>query len=331
MAKLNIKEVARRANVSTATISRVFNNKNNVSEKTKTKVNAIIQKENYCPNFYAKGLSAGKTAFIGCIVPNIANTYFSILLREIVKTAENKNYFVFSYDYAANAAKERELVQSFIEKGITQLIISSVDIEQNFSFYNEHIEGGKKIIILNRNYYAKLTEHLFPYFAVNVNKGIDFAVDYLRQKKVKKLAYIKADLSYGEPLYLLNRIQNALKKNNIMLPGKNIFSTKTNVDFKRQYLNEKLEDIIETIDAIITPEDIIAFSILSTFNKTIKDNKIDLLSLTRNKIHDYFDKSFPSVEHPIKKLASSSINALIKWSEENIKPKSCEYTPRLIT
>ena len=80
---ISIKEIAKLADVSVATVSRVINNNGRFSDKTKEKVETIIKEYGYTANIAAKSLRTSKSKTIGLIVPNIDNEWFSQLALDI--------------------------------------------------------------------------------------------------------------------------------------------------------------------------------------------------------------------------------------------------------
>ena len=75
--KITIKEIAKLANVSTATVSKVVNHKDdNISEATRQRVLDVIDEHNYVPNRIASSMITKKTNTIGLIIPDITNPFF---------------------------------------------------------------------------------------------------------------------------------------------------------------------------------------------------------------------------------------------------------------
>ena len=73
---ITISDIAKMANVSQSTVSRVLNNSGYVKDDTKKRVEMIIKELNYTPNAIARSLSKSETNTIGVIVPDITNSYF---------------------------------------------------------------------------------------------------------------------------------------------------------------------------------------------------------------------------------------------------------------
>ena len=82
---MNLEQVARRAKVSTATVSRVLNNASVVKTSTRARVMRAIEELKYHPNLHARNLAGGKSHTIGMIVSNMENPFFF----DIYKTVES--------------------------------------------------------------------------------------------------------------------------------------------------------------------------------------------------------------------------------------------------
>ncbi len=89
-----IKDVAQKANVSIATVSRVLNNLSGYSDKTKQKVNEAIKEIGYQPNAIARGLINKRTQTIGVMFPSVSGAFSSDLLKGIEELANDRNYSV---------------------------------------------------------------------------------------------------------------------------------------------------------------------------------------------------------------------------------------------
>ena len=88
----NIYDVAKKAKVSTATVSRVINKKNNVSAFTRKKVLNAINKLGYTTNIVAKSLVTKKSNSLGVIMPDITNIFFSKSVKGIEDFAQKNNF-----------------------------------------------------------------------------------------------------------------------------------------------------------------------------------------------------------------------------------------------
>src|SRR5918912_3941474 len=89
---MRIKDVAREAGVSTATVSHVINNTRFVSEETRAKVLRAVEKCGYYPNAQARGLASGRSHMLGVLLSDIANPFFPELVKSIEAAAFERGY-----------------------------------------------------------------------------------------------------------------------------------------------------------------------------------------------------------------------------------------------
>ena len=80
---MNIYDISKKAGVSIATVSRVINNKDRVSEKTRKKIMDVIEQEGYTPNEYARGLALQSTKVIGVLCPDSSDSYTAAAIYNV--------------------------------------------------------------------------------------------------------------------------------------------------------------------------------------------------------------------------------------------------------
>src|SRR6266700_3102097 len=91
---VSIKDVARAARVSVATVSRVQNDSASVTEPTRRRVRAVAQRMGYSPHAAARSLSTSKTGGLGVLLPDLYGEFYSELIRGIDQTAQRHGYHV---------------------------------------------------------------------------------------------------------------------------------------------------------------------------------------------------------------------------------------------
>lgn len=123
----NMKDIAKIAGVSSATVSRVINNNGYVSHITRQKVESAVEKLDYVPNSQAVSLKKGATKTIGIIVPNITET-ITVLVKNFTLAAQKKGYTVILYLTENDPKKELnalELMRSKQLDGVFLIIRSN--------------------------------------------------------------------------------------------------------------------------------------------------------------------------------------------------------------
>src|SRR5690625_3025811 len=137
---ITIYDVAREANVSMATVSRVVNGNPNVKPTTRKKVLATIERLGYRPNAVARGLASKKTTTVGAIIPDISSIFFSELARGIEDIATMYKYNIILSNSDQKKEKETHLINTMLEKQVDGIIFMyveiSIEIIQQFSYTN---------------------------------------------------------------------------------------------------------------------------------------------------------------------------------------------------
>jgi LacI family transcriptional regulator len=118
-----IQEVAKRAGVSSITVSRVINGNAPVHPKTEKRVQDAIRELNYIPNRIARGLKSRKTATIALLVPDITNAFWTTVARGVEDAAEAAGYSVFLCNTDEEAAKEERYIHTILSQQVDGLLI----------------------------------------------------------------------------------------------------------------------------------------------------------------------------------------------------------------
>ena len=128
--RTTLHDVAAAAGVSIKTVSNVINNHPNVTEKTKTKVEAAIKKLSYSPNLSARSLRSGKTNVIGLAIPELLNSYFTELANFVILAAEQKGLTVLIEQTRGEREKELQVLEKSQRNLVDGMIYSPLGLEQ---------------------------------------------------------------------------------------------------------------------------------------------------------------------------------------------------------
>lgn len=128
---ITIYDVAREANVSMATVSRVVNGNPNVKPATRKKALEVIDRLDYRPNAVARGLASKKTTTVGVIIPDVTNMFFSSLARGIDDVATMYKYNIILANSDENSQKEVQVLNTLLAKQVDGLIYMGHDISDN--------------------------------------------------------------------------------------------------------------------------------------------------------------------------------------------------------
>lgn len=146
---VTIKDVAKLANVSISTVSRVINDSKPVSEEIKRRVYKVIEETGYVPNPVARSLVMKKSQLIGVIVPNIASFYIGEVLNAIEEIAKTYGYDIIlcnTYGEADQEVRYLNLLKSKQVEGIIFLTHRLIDEHRDFFAKNK-----LPIVMINRD------------------------------------------------------------------------------------------------------------------------------------------------------------------------------------
>lgn len=118
----NLRDVARKAGVSTATVSRVINNNPRVKAELRGRVHAAMDELNYLPNKGETTITGKKSGLLGCIVPNLTNPHFSQLVMTLEQEAAYAGLELMIKTHLNLPEREAAAVQAFIKLGVQGLL-----------------------------------------------------------------------------------------------------------------------------------------------------------------------------------------------------------------
>jgi LacI family transcriptional regulator len=121
-----IKDVARLSGVSPMTVSRVINDSERVSPETRRRVEEAISELGYVPSRLARGLSRQRTGTLAVIVPDVANPFFTAIVRAAEEVARRADYQVILCDTRSDLSVERDVIEELISHRVEGMVIAPV-------------------------------------------------------------------------------------------------------------------------------------------------------------------------------------------------------------
>ncbi len=228
-----IKDIAREAGVSLATVSRVINHMNNVSDEVRERVEEVIVRLGYNPNNAARSLAKRKTNTIGVIVNNLHDPFFHDLIKGFEYGAQNTSYNVVFCSVLGGDVDMKERYIKYLTNGVVDAVV----------LYGSYLSDERIINYLkdsNVNY--ALIENDIE--ELNCNKllidnynGSRNAVEYLISRGHRNIAYICGNPNKKVSVERLNGYLDAMHKNNLNISDG--FIQYTNADYHSGY--EKME------------------------------------------------------------------------------------------
>jgi LacI family transcriptional regulator len=123
--RITMADVAREAGVSLMTVSRALNDKDGISDATRERIQAVVDRLGYRPSSIARGLVTKRTGTLGLVVPDNSNPFFSEVARGVEHAAYGEGYNVFLCNTEEDVEREKAVLELLTEKLVDGLILCS--------------------------------------------------------------------------------------------------------------------------------------------------------------------------------------------------------------
>lgn len=180
----SIKDVAKEAGVSIATVSRVLNDVDVVNEDTKKKVKDAIKKLGYRPNIIARSLKTQRTRTIGILVPDISSQFYPEVVRGAEDVANIYGYNIMLCNSDLDIEKEKEYLRVMKEKMVDGVLYMSSSLQE------EIVELINELQVTTVLVESKDEKGIIPSVSIDNELAAYEATKYLLDKQGKDIAFI---------------------------------------------------------------------------------------------------------------------------------------------
>jgi len=303
----SIKDVAKVAGVSIATVSRVLNDVDVVNEDTKKKVQDAIKKLGYRPNIIARSLKTQKSRTIGIIIPDISNQFYPEIVRGAEDVSNIYNYNIMLCNTDLDPVKEMEYFRVFKEKMVDGVIYMSNSLEAEMINLIKELELPTVLVETTDK------ENTFPSVTIDNEKAAIDAINYLVKKGNKKIAYIGShEDAVNAAAYRFAGYIAALKKNNLELKDELCSFG----GLKPQDGYDGIKNILKNneIDAVFCASDELAMGVINALRDMGRKipEEIDVIGFDNIYSAAYFYPKLTTVEQPMYDMGSVGMRMLIK-------------------
>ncbi|MCM0650961.1 LacI family transcriptional regulator [Clostridium swellfunianum] len=303
----SIKDVAKEAGVSIATVSRVLNDVDVVNEETKKKVQEAIKKLGYRPNIVARSLKTQKSRTIGIIIPDISNQFYPEIVRGAEDVSNIYNYNIMLCNTDLDPDKEMEYLRVLKEKMVDGVIYMSNSLEPAIIDLVKSLE--MPVVLVETTDRA----NTFPSVTIDNEKGALDATEFLIKNGNKRIGYVGTHEDVvNAAAYRFQGYKAALEKHNMEF-DKNIcyFSgLKANDGY------EGIKEIVKKadIDAVFCASDEIAMGVINGLREEGKRVPEDVEVMGFNDIYSasIFYPKLTTVVQPMYDMGSVGMRMLIK-------------------
>jgi LacI family transcriptional regulator len=211
MSNTTIKILAKELNLSVATVSKALRDSHEISNETKQKVRALAKKLNYVPNPYASSLRKRTSKTIAVVLPEVADSFFSLAINGIESVAQDKGYHVLIYLTHESFAREEAILNEFKSGRVDGILISVSGETIDSTHIKEVIASGKPVVFFDR-----ICEDVETARIITDDLESSYnATTQLIQKGCKKIAYLYTSLNLSINNKRLEGYKKALTEHDI--------------------------------------------------------------------------------------------------------------------
>lgn len=326
--EVTIYDIAKRAEVSTATVSRVIAGNYPVSKKTREKVLKIIELYDFHPNALARSLSNSKTNVIGFITPDIRNPFFSQIFVEVEKQAHKVGYSVLLCNSENDKGIESRYIRMLLEQRTEAIVLLGGlinDVEPNSDKVTElsQIAEKTKLVMIN----GKIDG--IDSFSVQTDegKGIELIIDHLIEQNHSKIGILGGYKSITTTADKLQAFEATLKKKGLEYNPNWVISASYSIESGQDALKELVRNNYELPTALIGINDMVAIGMLKE-NRKANLPQFTIVGYDNTHLAIASNPELTTVSHPYEKIGEKVIDVIV--GKENPANKEIILEPELI-
>lgn len=206
--------IARMANVSKATVSRVVNGKKDgVGEETRRRVEKLIKEYEYTPNLVARSMTTACTKTIGVVIPDIENPFFPELVGSVERHLRNWGYTVMLCNTSPSSSLEVQSIRTLLAKQVDGIILISAQRQSKAAEQSVGKYGVPCVLLDRKNDSIDYNVGVF----VDNERAFREATELLLRHRNQRIAFIRGPAHFYTSQERFRGYLNALKKYGITL------------------------------------------------------------------------------------------------------------------
>lgn len=297
----SIEDVARIADVSITTVSRVINKIGSVKEKNRSKVQDAIKQLKFQPSVFAQRLATGKSNEVALVMPRYEGIFYSFYALELIRGIGTLCE-TLKLDLLFHVTDVRSTLNL---RGVGGIIFA--DIIGNRHQLEEALEKNVPCVVIN-NYVEDLDVNCI---SVDNSGGAVQAVDYLVSLGHKRIAHISGDVVTQAAAQRLEGYKKGMKKNNITYNESFVFKT----DYSRGQARLAAEKILKMPSgptAVFVASDAMALEVMAVAKELGRQipQSLSIVGFDDNPSGLYGPVALTTVRQPLIRMAEESVKLL---------------------
>ncbi|MGI6280142.1 MAG: LacI family DNA-binding transcriptional regulator [Acutalibacteraceae bacterium] len=320
---MNIYDIAKKAQVSIATVSRVINNSPKVSEKTKQKVLATMEREGYVPNAFARGLGLNSMRMIGVLCTDITDPFYANAVGSIERLLKKQHKDIVLKCTGNNLSDKKSSLSYMVGRRVDAIVLIGSAFKEESD--NSHIRSAaQRLPIIIINGYIDLPN---VYCVVCDERGaVRQNVKNLYAAGCKKILYLYDTATYSGNEKLSGFVEGCLECG-INKENQLAFRVERSVSSVCDKISELIALNTE-FDAVMASEDLLAAAALNALRKT--GITLPVIGFNNSIIAECTNPPLTSVDNMIEVMCETAVRMLDDIAKHKSVPGKTVISAKLI-
>jgi DNA-binding LacI/PurR family transcriptional regulator len=307
--RATIADVAKRAGVSTATVSRVINQTTSVSSDTVAQVRAAIAELNYRPHSAARVLASRRTNTIGLLFSDISDDFFSPLLRGIEAMARKERYGLLIYSTQGREVGEENIAHPLGEHNTDGMLVFVNTLPEAELVHFHQI--GFPVVLIHRSAPQGLD---VPYVTIENKRGARMLIDHLiEEHNYRRIAFLTGQEGHEDSLWREMGYRESLAAHGIPFDPSLVAVGGFSRTIAKDAIGRWLEDGVE-FDAVMAGDDEAAIGVLTALNRVGKRVPEDVAVVGFDDVYvsRFLNPPLTTVHAPTEQVGREAVGQLVK-------------------
>ncbi|EBR1431346.1 TPA: substrate-binding domain-containing protein [Klebsiella pneumoniae] len=320
-----IKDVARLAGVSVATVSRVLNNSSQTSPESREAVKKAMDELKYHPNANARALSHQGNETLGIVVADVSSPFFGIMVKAVDQVAYDTGNFLLVGNGYHDAKRERKAIEQLLRHQCAGIVVHAMKLsDEELAHFMDHVPG---MVIISR------TVPGYESRCVNLDNrfGAALATNHLIQQGHRSIAYIGSMQQIADAIERQQGYTDALIQNGIPVDERLIIQSSPDELGGERAVIELLNQG-RKMTGIVCYNDPIAVGALSTLidNDIKVPNQISVIGFD-DVLINYLQPRLTTIRYPVVEMARQAARLAIALAHGEPAPDVTNlFTPTLV-
>lgn len=303
---MKMKDIAKELGLSIATVSRVVNGHENVSEETKKKVQDFIEKKNYTPNVIAQNLSKMENKTVALLVPNISNPFFATLINYICKNFNKCGYQIALYNTVESLEQEKEAIKNIMGHRIAGVIAILIAGEYEINPLEPLLRHKIPVYLLDREFENSKLSGVF----LDNYKGAYNITRKLLESGHRDIALITGNLDFLNARERMRGYIEAHRDFQVEFKEENIYEG----DYLFESGYEIGKKLLETsVSAVFSSNNLMLCGVLKALKE--REKEIQLACFEKTDFFQLLDREIISCSIPLEEMGEKIYELFINKSK----------------